>query len=61
MDYSKFHWWSDFMASEMGYVDENDEENDFVVGIYSPLESPNMILHINMDTYDIIESYIEED
>ena len=49
------------MASEMGYVDEDDEENDFIVGIYSPLDSPNIILHINMDTYEIIEQYEEDE
>lgn len=39
MDFSKLHWYSD-----------NEEYS-----VYSIIEFPNIILHIDMDTYEILD------
>ena len=55
MDYRKLAWESDFMASELGYSTEDD---DFVVGLYSLIDFPEVLLYINTEEEIIVEVYL---
>jgi hypothetical protein len=57
MDYSKLHWQSDFMSDEI-YGEGVDE---FVVGIYTLRDFPQITLYINTEIGKVIEVFLDED
>lgn len=56
MDYSKLHWQSDFMRSEI--YGECDEEDDFVVGVYTIADFPEVVVYVDTERGIIIDSYV---
>lgn len=57
MDYSKLHWSSDWMYSEV--YGESDEE-DRVVGLYSIMDFPEINLYIDTESGRILEIWLDE-
>lgn len=53
MNERKYKWHSDFMASELGYCD--DSEEDFIIGMYSLYNYPNIILYIDIVNNNVIK------
>lgn len=59
MDFTKLHWNSDFMRSEI--YGECDSEEDFVIGIYTLIDFPEITLYINVEEGKIIEVFLDEE
>ena len=56
LDYSKLHWQNDFMSDEI--YGEGVEE--FVVGVYTLIDFPEITVHINTEIGEIIDVFLDE-
>lgn len=60
IDYSKLHWVGDFMYSEI--IGEPYEiENDYVVGIYSIKDFPEISVYIDTEKGKILDVWLDDD
>lgn len=58
MNYSKLHWYSDWMYSE---IYGESEEEDRVIGMYSIADFPEINLYIDTENGKILEAWLEDD
>ena len=56
LDYSKLHWQNDFMSDEI--YGEGIEE--FVVGVYTLKDFPEITVYINTEIGEIIDVFLDE-
>lgn len=61
MDYSKLHWHSDFMLSEILGIDYDDMVDDRAAGCYSLMSFPEINMYIDVENNKILEVWLEED
>ncbi|MCM3387203.1 hypothetical protein M3649_03540 [Ureibacillus chungkukjangi] len=60
MDYSKLHWQSDWMKSEV-YGDQYEGVDDTVVGYYTLVDFPEINLYIDTEEGKILEVWLSEE
>lgn len=58
MNYSKLHWYSDWMYSEI-YGEPESEEGDTVVGYYSVIDFPEINMYIDVENNRILEVWLD--
>lgn len=60
MDYSKLHWWSDFLYSET-HDRRVSEEDDRTVGLYTMKDFPEIRLYIDIENDKVLEVWLENE